>query len=57
MDSIAEQAFQLLKTKLPGALLALLDFDKVYKLDCDAFHVDIGAILSQAGQSLPLVQR
>ena len=30
-------------------VLRFLDFDKVYELSCDAFHVGIGIVLGQEG--------
>jgi hypothetical protein len=49
----AKESFKILKNKVIEALiLALLYFDKMFEVDYDSSHLDIGAILSQAGRPI-----
>lgn len=43
----ANESFRLIRQKLIEApVLALLDLDEVFQLDCDAVHIGIGAVLT-----------
>ena len=47
---VQEQAFHMLKDKLTFApLLALPNFSKIFKIECDALGLGIGAVLIQDG--------
>ncbi|RDX94050.1 Retrovirus-related Pol polyprotein from transposon 17.6, partial [Mucuna pruriens] len=48
-----ERDFQALKERLPNAsILALPNFSKIFKLECDASNVEVGAILLQEGHPM-----
>ncbi len=49
----ADMSFNLLKQKvIKNPILAFLDFNKVFLLDCDASGIAIGATLSQEGRPI-----
>ena len=48
-----DKSFNTLKVKLCSAsVLAMPDFDKPFEIDCDAFLIDIGVVLSQDGHPI-----
>jgi len=53
MGGKQEHAFTALKEKLMHApILALLNFDKSFEIECDASEVGIGAVLMQEGHPI-----
>lgn len=50
----ADEAFETLKKKVTQqpVVLALLDFNKVFQIECDASHVAIGEVISQEGRPI-----
>jgi hypothetical protein len=48
----AKEIFKFLKKVTKEPILSLPYFDKVFAVDCDASHVIIGAVLSQAGRPI-----
>ena len=49
----AARSFELLKKKvIEQPVLVLLDFSKVFQVDCDASGSAIGAVLSQEGKPI-----
>lgn len=51
------KSFDHLKRLTATRNLALLDFDKVFQVDCDSSHVGIGAVLSKEGRSIAYYSR
>ena len=51
--SEVDDAFELIKKKVSEApILVLLDFNKVFKVECDVFNVGIWVVLSQEGKHI-----
>ena len=49
----ADKSFNLLKEKvIEQPILALLDFNKLFQVDCDASGTAIGVVLSHEGRSI-----
>lgn len=49
----SQRSFELLKQKVTEvSILTLLDFNKIFEVECDASSVRIGAVLSQEGRPI-----